>query len=73
LLLAIVHAADIQDRDGGILLLMTLVKKFPLLRKLYADGGYRGPRFRQAVKKILRKIRVESIPPAAATCHRFCD
>jgi transposase len=61
LLLAIVHAADIQDRDGGILLLMTLVKKFPLLRKLYADGGYRGPRFRQAVKKILRKIRVEIV------------
>ena len=61
MLLAIIHAADIQDRDGGILLLMTLVKKFPLLRKLYADGGYRGPRFRQAVKKILRKIRVEIV------------
>ncbi len=59
--MAIIHAADIQDRDGGILLLMTLVKKFPLLRKLYADGGYRGPRFRQAVKKILRKIRVEIV------------
>jgi len=61
LLLAIVHAADIQDRDGGILLLMTLLKKFPLLRKLYADGGYRGPRFQQAVTKILRKIRVEIV------------
>ena len=59
--MAIIHAADIQDRDGGILLLMTLLKKFPLLRKLYADGGYRGPRFQQAVKKILRKIRVQIV------------
>ena len=61
MLLAIIHEADIQDRDGGILLLMTLVKKFPRLQKLYADGGYRGPRFRQAVRKILRKIRVEIV------------
>jgi transposase len=61
LLLAIIHAADIQDRDGGILLLMTRLKKFPLLQKLYADGGYRGPRFQQAVKKILRKLRVEIV------------
>jgi hypothetical protein len=50
----IVHAADIQDRDGGTLLLATLFGLFPFLRKLYADGGYQGPKFQQAVKRVLR-------------------
>src|SRR6266852_7745005 len=42
LLHALVHAADIQDRDGGALLLATLFGRFPFLLKLYADGGYQG-------------------------------
>jgi len=37
---AIVHPADIQDRDGGALVLATLFGLFPFLRKLFADGGY---------------------------------
>ena len=36
---AIVHAADMQDRDGGAPLLATLFGMFPFLLKLYADGG----------------------------------
>ena len=40
LLHAIVHPADIQDRDGGILLLATLFGMYPFLKKLFADGGY---------------------------------
>ena len=43
LLHAIVHPADIQDRDGGILLLATLFGMYPFLKKLFADGGYQGP------------------------------
>ena len=39
---AIVHGADIQDRDGGALLMATLFGAFPFLLKLYADGGYQG-------------------------------
>jgi hypothetical protein len=31
---AIVHAADIQDRDGGVLLMSTLFGLFPFLLKL---------------------------------------
>ena len=38
LLHAIVHAANIQDRDGGLLLLATLFGKFPFLQKLFADS-----------------------------------
>ena len=35
---AIVHGADIQDRDGGVLLMATLFGLYPFLLKLYADG-----------------------------------
>ena len=53
LLHAIVHPADIQDRDGGILLLATLFGTYPFLKKLFADGGYQGPEFQKALAKIL--------------------
>jgi hypothetical protein len=44
LLHAIVHPADIQDRDGGILLLATLFGMYPFLQTLFADAGYQGPK-----------------------------
>jgi hypothetical protein len=33
--------SDIQDRDGGLLLLATLFGKSPFLQKLFADSAYR--------------------------------
>src|SRR5258705_13637420 len=54
LLHAIVHPADIQDRDGGIFLLATLFGMYPFLKKLFADGGYQGPEFQKALTRILR-------------------
>jgi transposase len=62
----IVHAADIQDRDGGQLLLATLFGLFPFLRKLYADGGYQGPKFKKALKRILHRVRLEIVKRADA-------
>jgi len=67
LLLAIIHAANIQDRDGGILLMAALLKEHPLLRKLYADGGYQGKKFCQALRRILRKVKVEIVKRSDAT------
>jgi transposase len=61
LLHAIVHAADLQDRDGGALLLATRFGMLPFLRKLYADGGYQGPEFHHAVAKILRRVNIEIV------------
>jgi transposase len=29
--------------------------------KLYADGGYQGPQFRRAIKKILRRVSLEIV------------
>jgi len=41
-LMVVVHAADIQDRDGAKLLLQDIKSAFPRLQLIWADGGYRG-------------------------------
>ena len=61
LLHAVVHPADIQDRDGGILVFETLFGMFPFLGKLFADSGYQGQKFKTAVAKILPRVDVEII------------
>ena len=58
---AVVHKADIQDRDGGILVLETLFGMFPFLKKLFADGGYQGPQFQNALARILPQLKTEII------------
>lgn len=37
-----VHSADIQDRDGGKLLIKQLGQRFGRMKKIFADGGYAG-------------------------------
>jgi len=61
LLHATVHAADIQDRDGGLLLMSTLFAAFSFLQKLYADGGYQGTTFQQELKDVFRQINLEIV------------
>src|ERR1700709_28086 len=61
LLCAIVHAADIQDRDGGVLLMSTIFGLFPFLLKLYADSGYQGPKFQQGLQEVWEQINVEIV------------
>ena len=58
---AVVHPADIQDRDGGILVLETLFGMFPFLRKLFGDSGYQGLKFHRALAKILPQLETEII------------
>jgi hypothetical protein len=53
LLHAVIHPADIQDRDGGILVMATLFGLFPFLQKLFTDGGYQSPQFATALAKTL--------------------
>ena len=52
LISAIVHAADIQDRDGAPHVLDLASGSYPWLRHVFADGGYAGPKLRGALKKI---------------------
>ena len=42
LLAVVVHAANIQDRDGARLVLVKLLGRFPGLRVIWADAGYAG-------------------------------
>jgi putative transposase len=41
-LIAVVHPADVQDRDGARLVLTLLRQTFTRLRLIWADGGYAG-------------------------------
>ena len=58
---AVVHPADIQDRDGGVLLLSTLFGMYPFLAKLFADAGYQGPQFATAVAEVPPPFWVEIV------------
>ena len=49
LLLVLVHAADIQDRDGAPMVLKAMRHRFPWLRHIFADGGYAGDKLKQAL------------------------
>ena len=61
LLHAVVHPADIQDRDGGALVMTTLFGMFPFLKKLFVDSGYKGPKFANALAKLRPHIEIEIV------------
>ena len=58
---AVIHAADVQDRDGGVLVMATLFGLYPFLLKLYADGGYQGPQFKAALQRVTRQVNLEIV------------
>lgn len=49
---AVVHTADIQDRDGGPLVLAEVINRFPLLQPVVADGGYAGQKLNDALRSL---------------------
>ena len=49
-----VHSAGIQDRDGAPDVLEAVAARYPLLRHIFADGGYAGPKLRDALQAIGR-------------------
>lgn len=48
----VIHAADIQDRDGAPTVLRSILKRWPWLRHVFADGGYAGPKLKGALQKV---------------------
>ncbi|EJT01488.1 IS4 insertion sequence transposase (plasmid) [Rhizobium sp. CCGE 510] len=50
LVFVLIHAADIQDRDGPPYVLKAIRRRFPWLRHIFADGGYAGSKLRQAMR-----------------------
>ena len=52
LLAVVVHTADIQDRDGARLALARLAGRFPRLKVVWADDGYRGPKLGEWLRRL---------------------
>jgi transposase len=46
-----VHGADVQDRDGGKVVLKRSRARYPFVQRAYADGGYAGRLVAWAKKK----------------------
>lgn len=61
LLRAVVNPAVIQDRDGGVYAPSTIFGLYPFLEMLFADGGYQGPKCRDAVAKATRGLTVSIV------------
>lgn len=49
---AVIHTADIQDRDGAPLVLAEIIRRFPWLRHVFADGGYAGDKLKGALRRL---------------------
>ena len=51
---AVIHTADIQDRDGAPLVRGEIISRFAWLRHVFADGGYAGDKLRDALTALGR-------------------
>jgi transposase len=69
LMQAIIHAADIQDRDGGVLLMGALFGLYPFLLKLYADSGYQGTKFLEGLQAVCSQVNLEIVK--RSELHKF--
>ena len=47
-----VHEASVQDRDGAPALILGLRAKAPAVAKLWADGGYQGPKLAATLQEL---------------------
>lgn len=47
----IVHSAEIQDRDGAPDVLKSILKSWPWLRHIFADGGYAGQKLKGKLER----------------------
>jgi putative transposase len=58
----VVHAADIQDRDGAKLVLSVLANTFMRLRLIWADGGYAGALLDWVANlRVTKRLRMEIV------------
>ena len=69
---AVVHAADVQDRDGGLLVMATLFGLYPFLLKLYADSGYAGTKFQAGLHGSAAKCTLRSSAGPTGTGFWSC-
>jgi transposase len=48
----VIHSAGIQDRNAAPDVLKTILKRWPWLRHIFADGGYAGPKLKGRLEKV---------------------
>ena len=67
LLSVAVHPANIQDRDGAALVLSRRTRRlFPFIERIFADGGYQGPKATAAAARTGNwKIQIVKRPDTA--------
>lgn len=63
----VVHAADVQDRDGGKWVIQRLGRRFGRLKRIWADGGYAGRFVSWAKQAFGRTIEIVKRPEL----HKF--
>ncbi len=61
LLHALVTSADVQDRDGGLMVLSTMFGQFPFLEKLFADSAYARPLFHDGLASVMPGLVTEIV------------
>ena len=67
---AVIHPADIQDRDGAGLVIEAIHDLFPWLRHLFADSVYNGPNLAQALARFGRwTLEIVKRPTDATGFH----
>ena len=62
---ALVTPADVEYRDGGLMVLSTLFGQFPFFKRLFADTAYAGPLFQDGL--------VLTMPGMVTEIVRRCD
>ena len=65
-----VHPASVQNRDGAADLLRRTRRQFPFIERIFADGGYRGPKMAAVVARTGTWWRSSNAPSCiAASSH----
>jgi putative transposase len=62
----VVHAANVQDRDGGKRVIERLGRRFHRLRLIRADGGYAGKLVEWAKRTWKRTLEIVKRPSVSA-------
>jgi hypothetical protein len=52
-----VHSASVQDREGAAPVLGRITRRFPFLERIFANGGYQGPRAAAAAPRPVEIIK----------------
>ena len=65
----VVHAANVQDRDGLALVCARIRKRFPWLKHLFADAGYQGEVAACAAARERLRLEIVKRPRGATGFH----